>query len=362
MKSLPACFFLLNCLISLSLQDGANEIRAVAMITRHGARYPIITYPGDQNKEYLDKNGYGVLTPRGIAQMYQLGRKLKLTFPEVASKKFTHLRSSNRERCIESILLVNLGIEGPVRNLSAASFPHVTTVDPSLDPMLNHGGLTCPVREEEINNDVTINTFPQTFPELWANMSRMTGEIYNETNAFFVADVRIDPALSALLMDLPIDWADSHSLETMARVHDSWVWTMSQYEISKKLSGVFYKEIIDQFSTALTRDGLSFFGYATHDTTLGPIMVHLGLWPGHRPLYAESLIFILRANGQLEFYVSDEQLNIHKKSTPICPSDPCTLSSFEDGVKYMIPSDWRKECGHMSLYNRVYQWFRSLLQ
>ena len=338
------CLFFLE---NFQVHAGPNDLRSVIVIHRHGDRYQTVTFPGDLNVNLSDN--YGSLSLKGRLRLYTVGRNLRLKFPELTRRNFTYLASSKRERCIESVKLLLLGLDGPVTRLDKLQYPVVHKSDNlNEDPMLNHGALDCPVRKEAILSNEKINNFPKEFPVLWSNISQVTNETYNESNAFFVFDMRCGPIFSALAMglDMPEPINTSETYLQCDIVQNKAILYLSEMSIEKRLTGVFYKEVINRFENAMesSRSGeISFHAYATHDTTLGPVMYHMDLWPGRRPLYGEALIFVLKENASLDVYFYDEHHVIHQQS-PFGLKE-LTLKTFQSHVEHLIPTNWKAECG-----------------
>lgn len=324
----------------------SDEIKAVALITRHGERYPTITFPNDPNTEFLDKVGYGMLTPKGQVHMYNFGRNLRVRYPQLKNRNVTILKSSARQRCIDSIKLIEAGLNGPVESISQIEQSNVMSNKVDDDPLLNHGGLNCPARTEQINNDEDMKQFPIEFKELWDNVTRLTGHTYTRNDSYYVFDEIVDQILSALLLKLPnFEWASDETMKQAEEMSNKCILLMSNYEIEKKLSGLFFSDLLNQLKMAAESDKtVYFFGYATHDTTLGPIMFNLGLWPNHRPLYAEALIFVLKDDNKLELFFYDENDVIHPKNFLNTNSTTSTIEEFEKNVKQFLGADWKQVC------------------
>lgn len=331
---------------TLSVQlVNCDDLRAVAVMARHGDRWPTITFPGDTNYQFMDQLGWGSLTSAGRVHMYTLGRDLRLRYPQLTTRRTTKAASSRRERCLETINIILSGLKGPVASLDQLPHEPIESIEVTEDAMLNHGAVDCPVRRESILSDEGIKKLPREFPILWSNISKVTHEVYNESNAFFVFDDRVDPIWSALFADLPISWASEDTFDQGDKVMDEVNLYLSNMPIEGKLSGVFYEEVIKQFKLALESEEVSFFGYATHDTTLGPVMGNLGIWPGHRPYYGEALIFVLWANASMELFFYDYQHQWIPQVPAKINGTQFTLEQFEASVGHLIPLNWKSECG-----------------
>ena len=76
-------------LASVLLVEAASSqsnIRAIAIVTRHGDRTPRGTYPGDPFPNLFDESEYGKLTPTGCTRMYLNGKFLRGNFPQLKSR------------------------------------------------------------------------------------------------------------------------------------------------------------------------------------------------------------------------------------------------------------------------------------
>lgn len=331
--------FLPSCLLIYSSSD---DIKSLAIIIRHGHRLPCEAYNGDPYSNFFKTTGYGGLTSTGRLHMFSVGRKLRTAFPSIKKRVITQLTSSIVPRCVESIQYLFRGLTG-----SNSYIPHedicVNTTIKDDDAMLNHGGVFCPARALAIDNSRHIQHLPMEFGDLWNNVTLITQTTYSSVHQF--VDNLIEPIVSEKLMDLHMpDWATDELLRRAAAAIDRTIFLTGSLEIEGKLSGVFYREIIDQFNRDAQSNDVSFFAYGTHDTTLGPILVNLNLWPGHRPYYGEGLVFVLTTGGQLKTLYYDEKHVLHPKLLPGCTESHCTVDSFEKAISHLIPKNWRKEC------------------
>ncbi|XP_050034778.2 testicular acid phosphatase homolog [Dermacentor andersoni] len=87
-------------------------LRHVVAIFRHTDRAPLVTFPGDPNKNHPWPLGYGRLTSRGRANATALGRWLRSRYAEFLSDdpREVDARSSPPPRCYETAALALYGL------------------------------------------------------------------------------------------------------------------------------------------------------------------------------------------------------------------------------------------------------------
>lgn len=340
-KSLVLIFLSLRTLVSTSQFD-QNDVRSIAVVFRHGDRYPCQAYPNDPYENVFTQKDYGSLTSAGRVHMYSLGRNLRVKFPSLAKRKVTRLRSSIVPRCIESLQILMSGLNGPSESVTGP--PDIFTLPKVDDALLNHGSVRCPKRKESISRDKHFQNLSVEYADLWSNVSQVTQIDGLDVGSFI--DKRIEPIMSEFLMKIPMPkWATREIAFRAKQIIDHSIWLTGRLDIEGKLSGLFYQEVISRLRSCQNSSDISLFAYSTHDTTLGPILLNLGLWPGHRPFYGEGLVFLLTQNGSLRVYFYDEGHHLHHTLLPGCSAERCTLEMFEESVQHLIPRNWRAECG-----------------
>lgn len=335
-----------------------QDVRAVAVLLRHGERTPSTTYPGDPYIPHFDQIGWGKLTSVGCHRLYSLGSFLGKQFPQLRERSLTKLKSSAYTRSIDSVkcLMHGLGEPNDRRDYNLRRFNHlkhfdslrrsklvIETLPLKEDPLLNHAGITCERRDFERKTDENIASLKIEYKQLFNNLSQVTGEVYDDP--YFVIGQRIDPIKieKQLGLQLP-SWVTDKFLADAVTSHDKLFTYLGQLEIEKKLSGVFLQELIQQFKRS-ARQNVSLFVYGSHDTTLASIMNVLGMWQGVRPKNGEALIFTFTNDDQIAMFYYHQNMTLTPYVTPGCQlNGRCFLSHFALNVSQFILHDWREEC------------------
>lgn len=172
----------------------------------------------------------------------------------------------------------------------------------------------------------------------------ITKENYTSHDVYRFFDKVVGHIIAQKLLDLelPQKWATPEFMQDIEDALDYSFLLQARLPIQEALNAVFFRELADKFKSS-AEDQVSFFGYATHDTTLGPLMEAVGAWNKTRPLYGEALIFTLTADDQLSVQFLDINRRLTQHTMPGCNEDSCTFAQFEDSVNKM-PQDWQEAC------------------
>lgn len=335
----------------------SRDIRAVAVLLRHGERTPSTTYPGDPYIPHFNQVGWGKLTSTGCHRLHSFGRFLGQQFPQVHERSLTKLKSSAYTRAIDSVKCFMYGLGNRRTRISFFSyfnrFKHFDTLRSSKwdietlplkeDPLLNHAGIACARRDAERKADANIASLKVEYKQLFDNLSRVTGETYDDP--YFVIGQRLDPIKIEAQLGLQMpSWVTDEFLADAVTSHDKLFTYLGQLQIEKKLSGVFLQDLIQQFTSSI-RGSASLFVYGSHDTTLAPIMTVLNMWRGERPKNGEAIVFTLTNDDRFQMYYYSENMTLTQYTPPGCSADgECSLSTFASNVSQFIPQDWRQEC------------------
>ncbi|KAL3083928.1 hypothetical protein niasHT_036499 [Heterodera trifolii] len=100
MNSYLKSLFFINCFLNLFVAATNDELILVQALWRHGDRSPTGTFRTDPNQEEVWPQGWGQLSPKGMAQHVILGRKLKARY--IDQLHFVSERYLNKEIYIRS--------------------------------------------------------------------------------------------------------------------------------------------------------------------------------------------------------------------------------------------------------------------
>lgn len=344
--------FIISFLFYVSLASTSiinyNNVRAIAVLFRHGERTPSTTYPNDPYIEHFDKIGWGKLTSVGCQRAFAFGKFLGAQYPQIKYRSSTQLRSSAASRCIDSVKCFMHGLNSAIhripRRFKARSIPPIESLPLDADPILNHASIKCPVRERATKTDPKIVSLKTEYKTLFDNLTRATGEVYND--AYFAIGQRFDPIKIEVQMGLKMpNWVTPEFLNDSVTIHDKLFGILGELDIEQKLSGTFLQDLTYNL-TSSPRERLSLFVYGSHDTTLAPIMATLDMWQGKRPKNGEGLVFTLTNDDQLSMFYYHQNNTLSQWAPPGCAGccENCSLQNFRSGVDKFIPQDWREEC------------------
>lgn len=335
-----------------------NEISSIVIVTRHGDRNVIKTYPTDPNEEFFRKAGFGEMRPEGCVRLYHAGRKLStVLLPVVNERSKTYLRAASNPYplVIESLDCFMAGINGPMAKINAKNDPPIDVpfAADQDDLVLNFGRVPCPVKNQETKNSVELKNMSTKYSEMLDTLQKgINSEGANVTLNLKRPDFEIIPVIISYTepvvdesdMGLPRPpWVDDQFVEDAKRAGAEEFEILGKFPIQRKLSSYFVRELIKRLKE--TSNGLSFTGFASVSTSMVPMMITVGLWDGERPTYAEALIFIHRKDGRFEQYFYDKSFTLKQMKPEGCPAmNDCTLSQFEAKMKEHYVDDWKKEC------------------
>lgn len=112
-------FLILSFILLNSIAQCELSLRTLFIIHRHGNRAPTRTFANDfykNDSNYL--NGFGQLTNEGKFKMYDVGQYLRMRYQNFLTDNIheVYVRSSGKERCIESTELLVNGAYKPMGN------------------------------------------------------------------------------------------------------------------------------------------------------------------------------------------------------------------------------------------------------
>ncbi|RWS06551.1 prostatic acid phosphatase-like protein [Dinothrombium tinctorium] len=124
-----------------------------AVVSRHGDRTPIFTYPNDPYRnESFWPEGWGELTEAGKERMFNLGRYLRRRYSSFLTNNSneTYIRSSEIKRCQDSAKLIATGIYSSNREMNSTYDFYVETKPEIEDDVLTVKAF-CPLADSEYN-------------------------------------------------------------------------------------------------------------------------------------------------------------------------------------------------------------------
>ena len=331
---------------SLGSETSPLEYRAIAVVIRHGDRNGIAQFPDVPNDWHFIKTGD--LTPKGCMKEYRNGILVRTMMPDVSRRSSTVLQSASAPSplVVDSLACFMAGLNGPSKSLNDSHHdPAVHTAETKEeDILLNFGRVSCPIRDEATQKDPSFLQLYEKYKNLIDRLNNGTGEKLGEKDLMTIIKGRLEPIIVANEVGVKVpDWVNEEFLDQAERLADEEFAFVVRHRFQRALSGVFLRKLIDDFEKS-PKDSVSFFGYGSVHTTMGPLMKTIGLWTGLRPAYGEAFIFTLGIDDRFRiFHLSSN--SVVKEHTPAgCSKNHCTLGKFEKAMNGFLKLDWKQEC------------------
>lgn len=336
--------FLINSSLSQQIRD-QESIRSIVIVTRHGDRNVIATYPNDPNTEYFEREGKGEMRNEGCDRLFKAGRNLATNLlPVLGKRKTISLKAAANPYplVIKSLECFMAGINGPQKSLSGLKDPQIESKDPQdTDLILNFGRVNCPALKNASANSEELKILRANNTELIAKISNITGENYDDWDIVKFIIFRTEPIVDEDSMGLErATGVDDEVVKQCKAIGDKEFEITGQIPFQRNMSSFFIKELVKRLNEVKDSNELTFFGYGSVSTSMVPLMITLDMWEGKRPTYGETMIFILRKDGKFEQHFYDIDLKL-TQSKPIGCKDieTCTLKDFEKEIERQQYSD-----------------------
>ena len=331
--------------------DGDRTIRSVVVITRHGARFPLKSFPKNahwpQHKKFWETYG-GKLTPVGAEQHIRLGKRLREKYirseqlleeqsPDLPSR--IHAYTSNQDRTLMSAQSLLLGMfpgvsvsflvdeddESDISSAKIATIKRLSSSSLSIcmsmsdyTPLL-HGFKENPVYEKMKKKAIADGRFDdwakdETYSGVIAKLWTMTG--FQKINPSKNTMTESLSHMQSVAQQLDIERAHQMELllnntglqltlqdeevvtevaEYICRLRYGGHSAEQQREMARHASGLLPAAIVHGFE-ALVRDQNEegqFTLYSAHDNTIMALLAHLGFKNYPIPKFAAHVVFEL---------------------------------------------------------------------
>lgn len=343
-------------LVLCALTGGTQVPRQIHVLFRHGERSPTSTFPTDPHKNFKWDGGLGQLTNTGKLQMYTLGQNLRQHYSVVVPKYYwpldVNFSSSALDRCLMSAELLGAGLFPPQNtqiwnpDLLWQPIP-IHYLPREADNLLAMKSNCTEYDKEflEVQNSSKVSQYNIDYAELYKYLTEHTGKVIND-----IEDVE---SLYNTLeiyqmknMSLPY-WVNDTLLAQMRVIAAQNLAIYSETEYMKKMKGGFFlKTVINSMETAIngTEESPIINTYAGHDLTIVHVMRALNLLDTLKPELGASLVFELYEDSSIHvFYWDSWKGDQQEQLLPNC-SSPCTISTFKEGYKNVLPENWAEEC------------------
>ena len=331
----------------------SDRLIQLTVITRHGARSPIRTFPNDIYQENAWPDGFGQLLSRGISDQFQLGRFFRLCyFNDDTSQVTTKSYSTDYDRTIMSANSFNAGFltEGQSLNLASAIHDILKPVHTLPESNLH---LECDNKQEfcDLNTEAE-QAYKKAYEarnEIYDNIAEMAGlkkgnlrEIeHNMADAVFVERYNEKPL---------VEWLENN--ETLVQAINDIYYMSSAIchredlpECTRSYSSPFLKFLKPEMENAVKKykgeikeRQPQLLLISAHDSTISSMLAALGQFDGQQPPYSSALI--------LETSVSADRNNLEisvffKNSSESLPHPiyvrncgySCPVDTFFESIK-----------------------------
>ncbi|KAI7857192.1 histidine phosphatase superfamily [Circinella umbellata] len=330
-------------------------------------------------KPHLHKPGacdYGQLTNVGRQSMASLGSRLREIYinrlkflPDVFDENTVTIRSTSYQRTQESVQQLVAGGLYPIEKRHDDFVLKISTRDPVTDNMYPNRNCSRLSQLNKESREEVHEIYKEKFKSLSEKLKKYADSVslYSHPSANGIMDTLV--AAKAHGFDLPpdIDEGVMRDLEDVV-ILDFFHTAMKSHEGRRLGIGRLVGDIRDRMveKTAGVNDRKLHI-YSGHDTTVGPLLISLGVFDKRWPPFSSSIIFELfkekgtnlswtsRIFGQKEqpHYVrvryNDKILELpgcHAIEDHHSSGDKslCTFEAFKKIVKDQVPENWNEEC------------------
>jgi len=333
-----------------------SELLQTIVITRHGDRTPTKVFPNTKSDW---PEGLGQLTHIGMKEHFELGKKFRKTYIE--DLQFVNqtykvqevlVKSSPKERTLMSAHSFMMGFyhqTGPEALPGLVQPVPIYSSDRTADNLL-YAYKNCP-KLRVLNKDV------QTSEE-WINMTNENAELLQTLSTIFGTKVGLKDVTTVLNLVHGEQIHNKPSLsgitsEMWAKMQDLAVWIFKRKfytrEMGKLGAGLLVQDIRDRMNrtksvhmTEKRKADQRFILYSAHDGTLLALMSALELTHLDVPHYASQLVFELRYQSAIGYYINIVYNGEHVEY-PKCGKN-CHIDQFSLLAEPGIPLNWAQEC------------------
>jgi hypothetical protein len=337
-------------------------LRSALIITRHGDRTPIKTFP---NTKSVWPEGLGQLTWLGMEQHYELGQMFRKRYVEehglVGSEyrgSEVYVRSTSKERTLMSAQSFMHGFYPPTKGskrLPGGLQPVPIHAFAKHQDIVLYAYKNCP-RIKDMQHSVKQGTE-------WREMEEKTEKLRANLSTLFGAELGLKhfTSLATLLKQELIhnkQMIEGFPMEHLETIKSMGEWVLRQKYATREMgslgSGKIFEEIISTMRPHLTatkpaKDSPKFVLLSAHDGTLLALLTALNVPDFHIPPFAAYLAFELYtwpddATGERAFV--KVVYNGEPLSLPGCQVDgQCAFADFEQLLRESTSPNWYEACG-----------------
>ncbi|XP_037912180.1 lysosomal acid phosphatase-like [Hermetia illucens] len=368
-KSKEGLLLLFSALVITSLDHvcGKPALKAVSMLTRHGDRSPLMTYPLDPYLNYSWPGGQGSLSPIGAQQLYHSGVIKSLRYSSLLNRSCHNkscsidtnnilVLSSSARRCISSATHF---LDAFLKGTWSPDLIRIILQDE--DEIIRPPGKPCSdyeylyIRGPEWNTPEVIHIIDRQSPN-----GRKFLNILEENTGLTIKNTYDILALEDILLiqldhglELPA-WVksiyDKHLNPMALALFD--LWSSSDY--MKIRGGRLLNDIIERLQSYTEgSSNQNILLYSGHDTTIASLIHTLGVrkQTDIRPNYGAMLSLELYENIEVK---NDLEIKIvyyqkHSDNDPIIIEIPhckvpCPFKKFSMNMQTKLIKNYKESC------------------
>ncbi|CAH1981622.1 unnamed protein product [Acanthoscelides obtectus] len=343
---------------------GAEELITVVTLFRHGDRAPKLSIPKIKysHASYWPM-GLGELTQFGIQRLYSLGQWLRKRYDALLSPIYhageIYVRSTDRDRALMSAYANLAGLYPPkgfqLWDSGVAWQPiPVHTVPRDIDDVIVEKR-TCPkydaLLKDTINSDYYIEINEKN-ADLYKNMSEWTGFEVKDVTDINLIHSTLTSMKHYNLSYLPqwekyVDWDLLEFLNGLK--YKRYTTTLSMKRLR---SGPFIDYIFKHMDKAISPDQSSsvpkMLMISAHGTTLSIILNSMGVFDGHLPGSAFTVLWELKRTQCGRYFVNlylKSDSDLKKLAVRGCEFE-CSYENFKSALSNITLDidSWIKEC------------------
>lgn len=353
---------LFSLLVIGSLAKTVPKLELVQVLSRHGARTPLIVWDSDPHQDFWLDHGLGQLTNEGKDQQYHLGQLLRRKFSKFLDHEYHQsevlVNSTNKDRTLMSGLSNLAGLYPPVanqiwnKNLHWQPIP-IHTKPKQIDYVLDTDS-TCPKWTKlyvEAQQSPGMMAIDQENAALYKLATDKTG--YNVTGIFTLNDVYDTLSIEVgHNMSIP-DWVTPQIYEQMDNLTNVvFKWKFHNTEMLRLKGGPILKQMLNYINETISghNPDAQLYMYFAHDFLLAAMLMELDVFDGVAPPFASSILLELYSVPNEGYAVqwsyrnsTDAHSDYKILKMPNCES-MCPLNTFIGLISKYIPDDIVKEC------------------
>jgi len=352
-----------------------KTLLSVNLLFRHGDRTPIRPYPNDPHKDPSNwPVGFGQLTTRGKQMHYKLGKFLRSrygsqgqgSYKDFLGQKYNeteiYVRSTDVDRTLMSAMSNLAGLYPPSgdqiwnKDIMWQPIPVHTRPTPEDNILSEHAECErYDILYDAMMQSPEIEEINQKYQQVYDYATKMSG---NQVSTLVEADYLRDTLFIEQTYNKTLpDWTAKIYPQPLTEMQDiSFKLSTWTKDLARLRAGPLIKNIVDRLKSIRSQYAAKgafseqrMIMYSAHDTTVAYFLNAIGAFdPPKAPPYAACVILELFHDNATKDY--DIKLSYHNESDhepytlPLCGSEFCSLSWFDNYTAPLRPGNWQEEC------------------